>query len=137
MYTRIVVPVDLARLDALEKALATAGDLAKHYGVPVTYVGVAGTVPDAVARTPAEFGRKLEALAQAQAERHGIEATAHPLTSTDPSAELSRVLRAAVRKLGADLVVMASHAPSALDWIIPSQGGSVAEHSEASVFIVR
>ncbi|MGY6634413.1 MAG: universal stress protein [Alkalilacustris sp.] len=137
MYTRIVVPVDLARLDALEKALATAGDLARHYCVSVTYVGVAGTVPDAVARTPAEFARKLEAFVQTQAERHGIEATAHPLTSTDPSADLSRVVRAAVREIGADLVVMASHAPSALDWIVPSRGGSVAEHSEASVFIVR
>ena len=137
MYSRIVVPVDLARLETQQKALAVAGDLARHYGVPVTYVGVTGNVPDAVARTPAEFGRKLQHLADREATTHGITATAHPLTSPDPAADLSRVLRAAVRELGADLVVMASHAPSPLDWIMPSQGGSVAEHSEASVFIVR
>ena len=137
MYRKIVVPVDLAHLDALQKALGTAGDLAKHYGIPVVYVGVTGTVPDAVARTPEEFGRKLEQFAGAEARKHGVEATAHPLTSPDPSADLSRVLRAAVRELGADLVVMASHPPSPLDWLMPSQGGSVAEHSEASVFIVR
>ena len=137
MYQRIVVPVDLARLDGLGKALAVAGDLARHYGVPVTYVGVTSTVPDAVAKTPAEFGQKLQAFAEAQAKQYGIEADAHPLTSPDPAADLSRVLRAAARELGADLVVMASHPPSALDWLLPSQGGSVAEHSEASVFIVR
>ncbi|MBK5926182.1 universal stress protein [Rhodobaculum claviforme] len=137
MYRKILVPVDLGHLDVLQKALATAGDLAKHHGIPVIYVGVTGTVPDAVARTPQEFARKLHDLAAAEAERHGITATAHPLTSPDPSADLSRVLRRAVRELGADLVVMASHPPSPLDWLMPSQGGSVAEHSEASVFIVR
>ena len=137
MYRRIVVPIDLAHLDALQKAIGTAADLATLYRIPVVYVGVTGTLPDDVARTPAEFGRKLEEFARSQAETHGIEATAHPLTSADPPAELSRVLRAAVKTLDADLVVMASHPPSPLDWILPSQGGSVAEHSEASVFIVR
>ncbi len=137
MYRRIVVPVDLARLDALQKALATAGDLARHYKVPVTYVDVTSNVPDTVARSPAEFGQKLKAFAEAEGEKYGVAASAHPLTSADPPAEVSRLLRAAVRELGADLVVMASHPPSRLDWLIPSQGGSVAEHSEASVFIVR
>lgn len=137
MYRKIVVPVDLAHLDTLKKALATAGDLARHYGIGVVYVGVTGTVPDAVAKTPEAFGKTLEAFAESEAKAHGIKATAHPLTSPDPSADLSRVLRAAVRELGADLVVMASHPPSPLDWLLPSQGGSIAEHSEASVFIVR
>ena len=137
MYRKIVVPIDLAHVAALEKARATAADLARHYGIPVVYIGVTSTAPDAVARTPKEFGEKLAAFAAGEAESHGIETSAHPLTSSDPAAELSRVLRAAVAELDADLVVMASHAPSLLDWLLPSQGGSVAEHSRASVFIVR
>jgi nucleotide-binding universal stress UspA family protein len=137
MFRKIVVPVDLGHTGRLDKALATAGDLARHYGVPVVYVGVAGTAPDATARTPEEYRTRLDAFAAEQAQTHGIEASAHALASPDPEAELNRLLRAAVDKLGADLVVMASHAPSWLDWLLPSHGGSLAEHSDASVFVVR
>ena len=137
MYRKIVVPVDLAHGGQLDKALKTAADLACHYRIPVVYVGVAGTVPDEVARTPEEHAQKLEAFAAEQARRHGIEASAHPLVSADPQGDLNKLLRKAVEGLGADLVVMASHAPSWLDWLLPSHGGSVAEHSEASVFVVR
>ena len=137
MYRKIVVPVDLAHAGRLEKALKTAADLARHYSVPVVYVGVASTVPDEVARTPAEYAGKLEAFAAAQAEAHGIEATSHPLVSADPQGDLNKLLRNTIERLGADLVVMASHAPSWLDWLLPSHGGSIAEHSDASVFVVR
>jgi len=137
MYRKIVVPVDLAHEGRLDKALKTAADLASLHGIPIIYVGVASTVPDEVSRTPEEYARKLEAFAAAQAEAHGIAATAHPLVSADPQGDLDKLLRNAIDTLGADLVVMASHAPSWLDWLLPSHGGSVAEHSEASVFVVR
>ncbi|HDR29547.1 universal stress protein [Rhodovulum sp.] len=137
MFSRILVPVDLGHLDRLEKALHVAADLARHYRLPVVYVGVTGTVPDQIARTPGEFADKLKGFAEHQAETQGIEASAHALSSPDPQAELDRLLRKAVETLGADLVVMASHSPSWLDWLLPSHGGSVAEHSEASVFVVR
>jgi len=42
-----------------------------------------------------------------------------------------------VEEAGADLVVMASHVPNVTDYIWPSHGGWVAEHSDASVFVVR
>jgi nucleotide-binding universal stress UspA family protein len=131
------VPVDLAHLDQLEKALRTAADLARLYGVPVVHVGVTGTAPDTVARTAEEFVRKLEAFAAEQARTHGIEASAHAIVSHDPAAEFNKALREAVTTLGADLVVMASHKPGLLEWVMPSHGGSVAEHAEVSVFVVR
>ena len=137
MYRKIVVPVDLAHEPRLAKALDVAADLARHYGVPVVYVGVASTVPDEISRTPEEYARKLEAFAAAQASAKGIEASAQPLVSADPQGDLNKLLHKAVERLGADLVVMASHAPSWLDWLLPSHGGSVAEHSQASVFVVR
>ena len=137
MYRKIVVPVDLAHEPRLAKALDVAADLARHYGVPVVYVGVASTVPDEISRTPEEYARKLEAFAAAQASAKGIEASAQPLVSADPQGDLNKLLHKSVERLGADLVVMASHAPSWLDWLLPSHGGSVAEHSQASVFVVR
>jgi len=43
----------------------------------------------------------------------------------------------ASRDTGADLVVMASHMPSVLDYIWPSNGGKIAEHAKCSVMVVR
>lgn len=93
--------------------------------------------PGAVAHNPAEYARRLAAFAAHQAAAHGIEAEAMPVISTDPAVELDGLILKAVRDSGADLVVMASHPPRLLDWLLPSHGGHVAEHAEVSVFVVR
>ena len=81
MYEKIMVPVDLAHVDRLEKALTTAADLARHYRIPICYVGVTTSLPGAVAHTPAEFARKLEQFGadwprvktiMAELARHGV-----------------------------------------------------------------
>lgn len=137
MYSRIMIPVDLAHADRLGKALGTAADLAKHYRIPVCYVGVTAPQPGPVAHTPSEFAAKLEEFAQAQAAVHGHQATARAYTSHDPTIDLDDTLLKAVEETGADLVVMASHIPDIVDHIWPSNGGKIASHSAASVFVVR
>lgn len=132
-----MAPVDLAHQEKLGPALDCAADLAKHYGAPITYVGVTPTAPGAVARSPEEFGEKLEAFARAQAERHGVEASAHTAVAHDPATEIDDALQGAIKDTGADLVVMASHAPGVMDHIWPSHGGAVAEHAQCSVMVVR
>ncbi len=137
MYKKILVPVDLTHADQLEKALQTAADLSRHYGAPICYVGVTPEAPSPVARNPTEFAQKLEAFGQAQAARHGLTATTKSYSATDPAIDINKTLVTAVKESGADLVVMASHVPNVTDYIWPSHGGWVAEHSEASVFVVR
>ncbi len=53
MYHNIVVPVDIEHADKLEKALATACDLAKAYDAKLTVVGVTGAAPGSLAHNPA------------------------------------------------------------------------------------
>jgi nucleotide-binding universal stress UspA family protein len=137
MYTRIMAPVDLAHADRLEKALATAADLSKHYAIPVCYVGVTAPTPGPVAHNPAEFAQKLEEFGRQQVERYGHEAVTKAFTSHDPTIDLDDTLLKAVEETGADLVVMASHIPDAIDHFWPSNGGKIASHSDASVFVVR
>jgi nucleotide-binding universal stress UspA family protein len=137
MYKKIMVPVDLAHTGSLAKALSTAADLAKHYAIPVVYVGVTAAAPGAVAHNPAEFAQKLAAFAKAEAERHGHDASAEAITSHDPATDLDDTLMKAVHTTGSDLVVMASHVPGLRDYIWPSNGGKIASHSDASVFVVR
>jgi nucleotide-binding universal stress UspA family protein len=137
MYRQIMTPVDLANLDALERALTTAADLARHYKAPVTYVGVTAATPSAIAHNPNEYAAKLSAFAKAQGEKHGHDAAAHPVISHDPASDLEDSLMKAVDETGADLVVMASHIPNLADHLWPSHGGALARHAKASVFVVR
>ena len=71
MFQRIMAPVDLAHIERLGAALVCAADLAKHWGVPIVYVGVTSSAPSELAHNPEEFGQKLGAFADAEAAKHG------------------------------------------------------------------
>lgn len=137
MYSRIMVPVDLAHLERLEKALATAADLALHYRIPVCYVGVTAPVAGPVAHNPEEYARKLTQFGTAEAAKRGVDATTRPYTSHDPAVDLDDVLMRAVEETRADLVVMASHVPGLAEHIFASNAGYLASHAGVSVFVVR
>jgi len=137
MFKQIMVAVDLAHVDQLSKALTVAADMSKYYGAPLCYVGVANAEPGAVAHNPAEFEQKLNAFAEAQGSQHGVETKAHAYTGHDITTDVDDVLLKAVKDVGADLVVMASHIPTLMDYVWPSNGGKIAAHSKAAVFVVR
>lgn len=137
MYKKIIVPVDLAHTDMLDKALATAADLAKHYGAELCCVGVTAAAPSAVAHNPKEFGERLEAFAKDCGARHGVTMTARTVESHDPARDVDEALDKAVHAEGADLVVMASHVPTFADHIFASRAGWLASHTDTSVFVVR
>lgn len=137
MFSKIMAPVDLAHESRLDAALDCAADLARHYDVPIVYVGVTANTPTAIAHNPDEYARKLEHFARSQAEKHGVRTSAHAAVAHDPATEIDDALLKAVGETGADLVVVASHVPGVMDYIWPSHGGSLAEHAKCSVMVVR
>ena len=137
MYKKIMVPVDLVHADKLALALDTAANLGKHYKIPVTYVGVTANTPGPIAHNPAEFGEKLKEFADDQGVRHGIATDSKVIVSHDPAVDVDDALVEAVDETGADLVVMFTHIPNIGDHIWPSNGGKLATHTKASVFLVR
>jgi len=137
MYKKIMVPVDLAHVGRLEKAITTATDLARHYGIPICFVGVTAETPTEVAHTPKEFGEKLRAFGSRQAAMHGLEVATAAYRSHDPAVDLDRTLIAAAKENGADLIVMASRVPGLQDHIFASNAGTVASHAGVSVFVIR
>ncbi|TVR07073.1 MAG: universal stress protein [Salinarimonadaceae bacterium] len=137
MFKKILAPVDLGHLDRLQKALTVAAAEALRHGATIVYMGVTEETPGAVARNPGEFADKLRSFAASQAETHGVSVEALPVVSVDPAVEINKLILQAVKDTGADLVVMASHQPRMLDWLLPSHGGYVAEHADVSVFIIR
>lgn len=137
MFKRIMAPVDLAHLDKLERALQVTAEEAKLHNAAVTYVSVSAAAPSALAHTPDEFKARLQDFASKQALAHGINATSHAIISHDPATDVDDALLKCVTDTGADLVVMASHRPGLADYFWPSNGGKIAAHTDASVFIVR
>jgi nucleotide-binding universal stress UspA family protein len=137
MYEKIMVPVDLAHVERLKKAITTATDLAKHYAIPICFVGVTAEMPTEVAHTPKEFAEKLEAFGVRQSTEHDLDIETAAYPSHDPAVDLDRTLIAAARDNGADLIVMASHVPGLPEHIFASNAGAVAAHAGVSVFVVR
>ncbi|MBK1667534.1 universal stress protein UspA [Rhodovibrio sodomensis] len=138
MYKKIMIPVDLAHTDRLEKALTTAADLSKQYGIPVCYTAVTASTPTSVAHTPEEFAQKLEAFAQSENQKLGLHsAESHTIVDPDPVADLGKKLIKAAHEQGCDLVVMASHVPGIQEHIFESNAGKMALHADVSVFVVR
>lgn len=137
MFSRIMVPVDLAHIPRLHKALEVAGSCAKAFDIPVTYVGVTAPTPGPQGHNPKEFEERLRAFGEEQAGALGIIADVRMVISHDPTVDVDDALMKAVSETGADLVVMASHVPGVADYIWPSNGGKLAAHSSASVFVVR
>ncbi|MFN2409185.1 MAG: universal stress protein [Halomonas sp.] len=137
MFNNIMVPVDLAHLETLEPALSVVADMAKQYDANITYVSVTANTPTSTARTPQEYEQKLEAFAQERHKVHGQPVSIKVYSSTDPVANVDDLLVKAIKETGADLVMMATHLPSHLDIVMPSHGGKVATHTDASVFLLR
>jgi nucleotide-binding universal stress UspA family protein len=139
MYRKILVPVDLAHTDKMVKALDTAIDIAKHYDATLCYVTVTNSTPSAAAHSPKELTEKLSVFAEEQGQSHGIDTESIVMQSADTAVELDDKLLEAIKTTGADLVVMASHAPGIGDrlHILHSNGANIVRHSDISVFVVR
>ncbi len=137
MYGKIVVPVDLSHVRALDKALKTAAGLARLHDAELTYLGVTASSPGPVAHTPEEFGEKLAEFAEKRSREDGVAASAEYKVIPDPARDLNHTLLAAIEKCGADLVVMASHRPGLPEHLFASHAGYVAAHAKASVMVVR
>lgn len=137
MYSKIMVPVDLAHADRLERALKMASDLAHLYNAEVIFVGVTSPQPSKVAHNPQEYAAKLDEFASGQAAKHSITASGHAVVSHDPAVDLDATLVKACSDTGAGLIVMASHVPNVSDYLFHAHGGRVAEEAPVSVLVVR
>ncbi|MBO6771296.1 MULTISPECIES: universal stress protein [unclassified Thalassospira] len=137
MYQKMLVPVDLAHIDKMEKAIQTAIDLATHYKSELCFLAVGTNTPSSVAHSPKEFEQKLSDFARETAGKSGLKVSADAEIAHDLATDLSKILVRKADELGTDMIVMASHIPGIADHIFSSHGGYVASHADQSVFLVR
>lgn len=137
MFSKIMIPVDLRHDDKMEKALRVVADLATKCRAEAHVVGVTMSSPTDVAPTPAAFQERLSDLVASHSALLGGGMKAHTEISHDISIDLDATLERAAERLGADLIVMASHIPGWSEHIFASNAGYLASHSKMSVFVVR
>jgi nucleotide-binding universal stress UspA family protein len=139
MFQHIMIPVDMAEAASGTQALAVrvAADVARLYGIGVTMVSVAGGLQGKVSNSARLYRVKLEAYAAEVAAREGIAVSARLIESPDPSVDVDRRLLSVIDDLGADLVVMATHRPGWVEYLVNSHGGRLASHAAVSVLLVR
>ena len=135
MYSRILVPVDLDNADDLTKALDLAGLTAKENNAEVVYVDVVDAVPTTSARTEGDrMAERLKVFVANQAEKYGVQTTAHVALRSDLHLNVGSDL---IEAAECDLIVMASHMPGFKDHILSSNAGYVASHAPMTVYVVR
>jgi len=138
MYSRILVPVDLDNTDNLAKALDLAGQTAMANNAEVVYVDVVDAVPTMSARTEGDrMAERLKVFVANQAEKYGVQTTAHVALRSDLHLNVGSDLIDAAKAAECDLIVMASHMPSFKDHILSSNAGYVASHAPMTVYVVR
>lgn len=137
MFKEILVPVDLAEKKMLQKAVYVAADLAKHYAAKITLVSVVGGLQQKVSNSSGEYASMLADFAAEVAKSSGTEIQSRIFEVPDPSVEVDRKLLQAIEELGADLIVMATHQPGWIEYLVDSHGGRLASHAPISVFVVR
>lgn len=129
MFRSILVPVDLDQPEAAAKALALARHVAP--GAPITVVCVQPVVIDEAGTPPSDYRPRLDAFLA----RHG--GRGEPRGILRLGGSISGEIRATAEEVGADLIVMASHAPHFTDYLIGSNAAHVTLHTPCSVLVVR
>lgn len=137
MFDHIMVPIDLHMPPEVGKAMNVAAELAQWQGAKLSLVSVTGpTVGDA----PHTLETIQEALAKiaGQLTEQGIDKIeTFNITSNDVAVEVDGDLTRAAEQIGADLIVVGTHAPRLTDYILSSHAGYLAKHASMSVLVVR
>lgn len=141
MYQRILVPLDLEQISSWEKALPVALELRAASGGDLHVLTVVPVIEMSVVASyfPVDYETKMvesarERLSELVAEKVPSDVSVEEHVARGPIYDT--ILKTA-DKIGADLIVMASHRPELKDYLIGPNAARVVRHSKRSVLVVR
>jgi len=140
MFTRILVPVDLAEPAFADRAIKAIAGIARVSEAQLRVLTVRQLVPQMVTEyLPADYGME----AQAEAEKSLAEFVARSGLPEDRTTSVVRsggvyheVLDEA-KSFKADLIVIGSHRPSMATYLLGSNAAHIVRHAPCSVLVVR
>ncbi len=140
MYDDILVPIDLGHPKASHKAISSARQIAKDYDAVLHLLTV---IPPLDSFTSTFFPKGFT--------HHATEAAQKALHSFSEGEDLEAIklhhvvahgaiydqILIMAEKVGASLIVMASHRPELKDYLLGPNAAKVVRHASCSVMIVR
>ena len=141
MYKNILLPIDLSEESSWRKALPIAIEHCRAFGPSSLHVltVVPSLMTGATAYLPEDAGRKLmegatTALDAFVGENVPDTINAHCVVGQGP---VYHVILEVAEKVGADLIIMASHRPALSDYLLGPNAARVVRHASCSVLVVR
>lgn len=140
MYKSILLPIDLSEPSSWKKAMPTAVALAETFDAELHVVTVAPDVRTSM--TAQYFPQNIETtiVREAHVALARLVETEMPGRKVERHVVIGRTFRQIVnlsKKLGVDLIVLASHRPGITDLIIGPTADMVLRNTTASVLVVR
>ncbi|MDJ0609508.1 MAG: universal stress protein [Kiloniellales bacterium] len=138
MIKTILVPIDTGEKQAGAAALGLAASIAKAQGAKLVLLNVVEKVPGyLVSQLPSEFHEKAledaEAALGELADRHGLSTAEVVVRAGLPSSEILEC----AGEIKADMIVVASHDPGLVDYLLGSVAARVVRHAHCSVLVAR
>lgn len=136
MFSNILIPVDLADIARAKDNLKRASELIDEKG-KITLINVVEDIPSYVEfDLPENYAAKHVVTAQDHLENmvktENIKA-GFDILRGQPGATILNY----VEETDADLIIMASHKPELMDYLIGSTAARVVRHAKCSVMVIR
>jgi nucleotide-binding universal stress UspA family protein len=140
MYKSILVPVDLAEAELADPAIAAAESFATASDGTIRLVYVRSLVPITYMEfVPADFdaGQQAEAEAKLAEIAAKVKLPAERVSAKVLVGSVHGEVLAEADASGADLIVIASHEPGMLAYVIGSNASTIVRRAKCSVLVVR
>lgn len=139
MYRSILVPVDLDQPSSWQKSLPTAVALCKSFDATLALVTV---VPDWNLMLEAQWSPIAfrEFVDVATARLASLAGSVTDIPNVGHHVEIGTVYRGVLtvaERIGVDLIVLSSHRPQMMDYLLGANADRVVRHARCSVFVVR
>ncbi len=140
MFKNILVAVDLEDDADIDELLRVASDTANTYGARVHLLNVIAAAPAVVSQFLPE---NYEAMASEKIEKQ-LAAVAAKVDLAEGAAASSvrfggvyQEILAHADKIGADLIIVASHKPNVGDYLLGTTASRIIRHASCSALVVR
>ena len=140
MFKNILVAVDLEHDTHISDLLRVSSDIANAWGSKLHLLHVIGAAPAVVSQFLPE---SYEAMASVKVE-NDLAALATTIDLAEGATAIAvrfgviyQEILAQADKLGADLIIVASHKPNVSDYLLGSTAARVVRHANCSVFVAR